>query len=458
LLPPAAGEGFADDEDAAEDNEQLVEVPEEDVIPERRPRPDPVVEEDEEEESPVVDPVPDVEPEPDPEPDPEVGLPPIDPFAAPVLSEYAWTHCIENAERLRPPVADPAIQETLEIRTLAQFYDAVERIEFGDSNLTLLMYPGLYPLESSEEGTIFVYGDNVRIESSTGDWNDVRIFGYGQRNANNVPRAVFIVLGDNFVLDGVTVGNVPWSTIDFGDASNGFYMHNTRVMNGGYHAIYSGRDNVAATNGTISCSLIDYLSPPASNSFAALQFVSGANDWLVEGNVLYGAHHDEDPAGQKFASAIEVVGDFSGIGEIPRLVERLTVTKNIFLYNETAVTSSHGSEFEFSYNGVYTDESDWAIGVDLYGPSFEDDEWINARDAELSRNVVLFDGPDAGAEYGFYVTGSNAVTVSRNFLNVDFFTQELPDGPGPVLWGNVISRDLIQDFRDPSMGDFRLVQ
>ncbi len=325
-----------------------------------------------------------------------------------------------------------ATGDVIYVNFLGQLERAADELKAGRSNVTVIVRPGTYTLSNS----IWVAGTNVTVRGSTGNRDDVRIFGQGGAQFQS-PTNVFQAAADGFTVADMTIGRVGTHAVQVHgeepfDADN-FKMHNVRVIDTGQQMLkgsYNASGSSSSDNGIVECSLFEYTSGYGPQYYIGGIDVHRGKNWIVRNNTFRNIRSPEETLAEH---AIHFWSDAAGT-----LVE-----------NNTILNSDRGIGFGLSDRGhtggvirnnkIYHDASRGDVGIALE----------NAPGVTVERNTILFANTYANAiEYRF--AGTYGGTIKNNVTNKAITSRE---GGTAILSGNKTNAR-ISDYVDPASGDF----
>ncbi len=152
-------------------------------------------------------------------------------------------------------------------------------------NVVITIKNGTYILSKD----LWISGDNIMIRSQSGKRDDVILKGQGMRG---VVASVFHLMGDNDVVENVTVGWVANHPIQIHgelDADNPV-IHNVRFVDGYEQLLKVSYDAAhvekGSDNGIVECSLFEYSVGIGPQFYIGGVDAHNAKNWIVRGNTF----------------------------------------------------------------------------------------------------------------------------------------------------------------------------
>lgn len=356
--------------------------------------------------------------------DANILLIPVHPNSAPLpLSSTAST-----CSALPAPTGD-----IIYVNFLGQLERAADELKAGRSNVTVVVRPGTYTLDNP----IWVAGKNVTVRGSTGNRDDVRIFGKGGEQFQ-WPANVFQAAADGFTVEDMTIGRVGTHAVQVhGEEpfdADGFHMRNVRVIDTGQQMLkgsYDANGSSSTDNGLVECSLFEYTSGFGPQYYIGGIDVHRGKNWIVRNNTFRNIRSPEETLAEH---AIHFWSDASGT-----LVENNTILNSDRSIGFGLGDRGHSGGI-IRNNKIYHNTSRGDVGIGLE----------NASNATVEGNIILFANNYPNAiEYRF--TGTSGGTIRNNISNKAIKAR---DGATASLSGNKTNAR-IADYIDPASGDFR---
>jgi len=186
-----------------------------------------------------------------------------------------------------PTPAEPG--NIVTVQNVSELQNALDQANNQNGNMTIIVEPGLYQLNSNLRFINETMAD-LTIKGSTGNRDDVVIKGLGWNN-NNVTH-IFNVAADRFTIADMTIGEVYYHPIQVHsnpfDADD-FTAINIRIIDAKEQLLkVSGGGNLFADRGAVYCSEFEFTQGIAYQFYTGGIDAHRANDWIVHNNVFKG--------------------------------------------------------------------------------------------------------------------------------------------------------------------------
>lgn len=290
--------------------------------------------------------------------------------------------------------SDSGDDRIVEVSTLEELYAAFSSEQEGD---TIVISPGTYVLETT---ALSIDADNVTVQSSTGNRNDVHIYGDVMSSAARIKSIFYFpqgANGQNTIIKDMTIGRVGWHAIFFnGDGSgNGTIIDNVRIINCYEQFLKAAVASTGTSNVTIRNSLFEFLSP-------ALNYYTGGIDahdpdgWVIQGNTFLNI---QSPSGSVAEHAVHLWSNTSFLGS--NIIERNKIVecdRGVGIWNGRGTNIIRNNMITSNATGVFND-----VGIDIR----------NTPNSQVYNNTVWID-PD-----GYYaaIEFRGAETVNSYIAN-----------------------------------------
>jgi hypothetical protein len=179
--------------------------------------------------------------------------------------------------------------EVIHVSNVSELTSAVAKANSEGGNKTILIADGTYNLNNG----LWLSAGNLVIRSASGNRNAVVLKGKGM---NGSVSHVFGVAASNIIIADMTIGDVATHAIqvhgeDPYNADN-LLVHNVRIVNTNEQMLKgsfrSSKPDYGSDNGIVECSLFEFPSGQASQSYTGGIDVHNGKNWIVRDNIFKG--------------------------------------------------------------------------------------------------------------------------------------------------------------------------
>lgn len=328
------------------------------------------------------------------------------------------------------------------VETTAELQAAVDTLESGT---TILLADGTYDLTN----TLNIRSvDDVAIRSASGNRDAVAIRGRGMANASygNVPHVLAVHDAHGVLIADLTMSDAYFHLIQVHGEhdADGVHLRNLHLVDSGEQFIKAstaGPPGPYADNGTVECSLIEYVDRARSWYTNGVDVLAGSG-WTIRDNTF---RNIRAPQGQLAGPAV-----LFWRNSIDTIVER-----NLFVECDRAIALGLSAPDANSRDGntVY-DHQRGIVRNNMVHRSGPGDVGITvnyARDVVVTHNTIILNGtfPWGSIEYRF---GSTSATINSNLTDAPIWRR---DGATGSVDGNLTDADTGW-FVDSSSADLHL--
>ncbi len=301
---------------------------------------------------------------------------------------------VNNNTCLCPDIVDNA-NTTITVQTVAELDNALQQADIQNGNMTILIEPGVYQLQSNLR-FISANMENLTIMGSTGNRDDVIIKGLGWNN--NAVTHIFNVTADGFTAAHMTIGEVFYHAIQVHSNPNDaddFTVQNVRFVDIKEQMLkVSAGGALFADRGKVLCCEFEFTAGIAYQYYTGGIDAHRSLDWTVHNNVFKGIR---SPDGTLAEHAIHFWRE-SG---------RTTASGNVIINCDRGIGYGLGSDLASGHtdgglimnNFVHTNR-DVGIGLE------------SAPDVKVYNNTVVTDNYPRSIEYRFPTT-TNAQIINN---------------------------------------------
>ena len=345
------------------------------------------------------------------------------------------TRSADSADNCNCDSLDTVVGQTTTVSSVSELSAAVNTINTGGGNHTILIEDGNYKLSSM----LYLTSDNVVIRSLSGDRNNVVIEGQGM---NGSVAHVFLIAGSNITIADISLGEVVNHGIQIqGEKGAGnLLVHNVRFFNTGEQMLKGtyGDTGPGSQSGIVECSLFEY-----TESFGPQYYIGGIDvhhgtNWVVRNNTFNNIRSPEQGDGSRTA---EHAVHFWNNSANP------TIENNTIINCDRGIGLGLGSSScsggLIRNNMIYGDnhgrKSDVGIGLET------------ATNIKVYNNTIFFDHSYANAiEYRYPASTGNEII--NNLTNKRILSR---DG-GATIVRNNITNAISSWFTNTSTGNLHL--
>ncbi len=289
---------------------------------------------------------------------------------------------------------DTVVGQTTTVSSVSELAAAVNTINSGGGNHTILIEDGNYELSSM----LYITSDNIVIRSLSGNRSNVVIEGQGM--SGSVEHG-FLIGGSNITIADISLGEVANHGIQIqgeNGASN-LLVHNVRLFNTGEQILKGsyGDTGPGSQNGIVECSLFEFTS-----SFGPQYYIGGIDvhhgtNWIVRNNTFKNIRSPEQGGSARNA---EHAVHFWNNSANPTIENNSIINCDRGIGLGLGASSCSGGLIR--NNMIYGDDlgrnSDVGIGLE------------SASNVEVYNNTVYFDHSYSNAiEYRFEASTGNII-------------------------------------------------